>query len=77
MAIIGCRMKRKRPGPVNRCGNSSRNCLENRYTRPFSIVSEIANGIAAAIRRRASAITMVSRRSVTWWIDPLITTISK
>ena len=64
MAIIGCRMKRKRPGPVNRCGNSSRNCLENRYTRPVSMVSIIANGIAAAITRSASAVTMVSRRSV-------------
>jgi hypothetical protein len=58
-------MKRNRPGPVKRCGNSSRNCLENRYTRPVWMVSKIAAGIAAAITSSASAITMASRRSAT------------
>ena len=29
MAVKGCRIKRRRPGPVKRCGNSSRKCLEN------------------------------------------------
>jgi hypothetical protein len=56
MAIIGCKMKRKRPGPVNRCGNSSRNCLENTHTRPVSMLSISANGIAMAITRSASAV---------------------
>jgi hypothetical protein len=41
MASTGCRMKRMRPGPVNRCGSSSRNCRENRHTRPVSMVSAI------------------------------------
>jgi hypothetical protein len=57
-------MNRKRPGPVNRCGNSSRNCLENTYTRPVSMVCTIANGNAVAITSSASTVTKVSRRSV-------------
>jgi hypothetical protein len=40
------------------------NQFKKRYTRPVSRVSTIAYGIAAAITRSASAVTMVSRRSV-------------
>ena len=42
----------------------SRNCLENRYTRPVSMISTIANGSAMVITRIASTGTIVSRRSV-------------
>src|SRR5436190_4208298 len=65
MANIGWRMKRNRPGPVNRCGNSFRNSLEKRYTRPVWRVSLTAYGNAAAITRTASIITMVSCRNLT------------
>jgi hypothetical protein len=64
-ATVGCRMKRKRPGPVNRRGNSSRNCLENTHTRPVSMVSKIPNGNAMAITRNFSTGTIVSRRNIT------------
>jgi hypothetical protein len=52
-ANVDCRMKRKCPVPVNRCGNSS-SCRENRYTRPISIVSMIAAGMTATITTSAS-----------------------
>ncbi len=38
---------------------------ENRYTRPVSMVSTIANGIAAANTRIANVVRIVSRRRVT------------
>src|SRR5881392_499457 len=65
IAVRGCRMKRKRPGPVRRRGMSSRNARENRYISPRSSASRTVPGTdSTSTTSVIPASTSVERRSV-------------